>query len=543
MIAGIDKMRIFPKLLMVLLSTSIALLVILYAFMQWSVDRSMLNYVNQRQIQSLQLVSDNLAAVYQEHQGWQEIVASSLPPHVRDMNNSQHRPKFAEPRRRPTKRERKPQPFNHPDGPKLTAEQLNYQGVEYWRIVLKLSEQGLRYPEDVEQLGRDDKPRRQRKKSRNVGYSKAFDNTPPKPRENNQQAKLRFSLLDAEENLLIGQFKQGFVKKAITVNKAIVGYVAIPATEQITDSFDLQFVEDINQKILLILAGIFTVIVLITIPLSRHFVSPITRLKKAVIKVNQGELSTRLPILGSDELAILARNFNDLAATLEQNEVSRKRWLADIAHELRTPLAIIKGELEAMEDGVRPINIQNITSLSEEVNHLQSLINDLNELNQAEIGAMRYQKSALNIVQLLTLNAQRHKVLLKNQGLVLTIDIPDKKIVCWADATRMNQLFDNLFANSAKYTDAPGQVHCHLIENQEDVDIFLEDSKPGVANEDLEKLFEHLYRVENSRNRKTGGSGIGLALCKNIVYAHQGKISAHQASNGGLMIKISLPKN
>ena len=250
-----------------------------------------------------------------------------------------------------------------------------------------------------------------------------------------------------------------------------------------------------------------------------------------------------MPIVGHDELATLALNFNDLAATLEQNEASRKRWLADIAHELRTPLAIVKGELEAMEDGVRPINIRNIASISEEVNHLQSLINDLNELNQAEIGAMRYQKSALNISELLMLNAERHRALLKSHGLVLSLEIPENKISCWADAKRLNQLLDNLFTNSAKYTDAPGQVICRLVEKPDDVFIYLEDSQPGVSEADLEKLFEHLYRVDSSRNRKTGGSGIGLALCKNIVYAHQGKLSAHASALGGLMIKISLPKN
>ena len=125
----------------------------------------------------------------------------------------------------------------------------------------------------------------------------------------------------------------------------------------------------------------------------------------------------------------------------------------------------------------------------------------------------------------------------------MTIDIANKEISAWGDAKRLNQLLDNLFANSAKYTDAPGQVYCRLIEKSNDFDIYIEDSKPGVSREDIAKLFEHLFRVESSRNRKTGGSGIGLALCKNIVYAHQGTISAHQAESGGLMIKITLPKN
>jgi two-component system sensor histidine kinase BaeS len=528
-------MRIFPKLLLVFLLTSFALLLILYALMQWGLDRGMLNYVNQRQVQSLQLVADNLAAVYQEQEGWQAIVASSAKPRERSLNKPTRRTGINDPLRRPPPRGENSKRANRLARASSLAAQQNYSGVEYWRIVLRLSEQGLRYPDDIEQLRGDYAPRYQRKAR--------FNHTSPEPRQKNLQVRAKFSLLTVDKQALIGLYAENFVKKSILSNGEIVGYVALPPTEQITDKFDLQFVEDINQQILLILAGIFIVIIIITIPLSRHFVGPITRLKHAVIKVNQGELSIRLPITGRDELATLARNFNDLAATLEQNETSRKRWLADISHELRTPLAIVKGELEAMEDGVRPLNIDSIRSISEEVNHLQSLISDLNELNQAEIGAMRYQKSVLNIGKLLTLNAERHRSLLQSQGLTLVLDIPDKVLSCWADAKRLNQLLDNLFVNSAKYTDAPGQVYCRLVDKHDDIDIYLEDSTPGVSAEDMTKLFEHLYRVESSRNRKTGGSGIGLALCKNIVYAHQGTISAHQAKSGGLMIKITLPKH
>ena len=528
-------MRIFPKLLLVFLLTSFALLLILYGLMQWGLDRGMLNYVNQRQVQSLQLVSDNLAAVYQEQNGWQAVVASSAKPRERELNKTARRAGFNEPPRRNSLRGENRNRANRSDRENSLRPKRNYSGIEYWRIVLRLSEQGLRYPDDIDQL-RDDYALRYQRKDR-------FDDPSLTLRENSPRLRPKFSLLNADKQVLIGRFTANFVKKSILSNGEVVGYVALPPTEQITDKFDLQFVEDINQQILLILAGIFIVIIIITIPLSRHFVGPITRLKHAVIQVNQGELSTRLPILGHDELATLARNFNDLAATLEQNETSRKSWLADISHELRTPLAIVKGELEALEDGIRPLSIENISSISEEVNHLQSLINDLNELNEAEIGAMRYQKSALNITELVRLNAERHRSLLQSQGLTLTIDMPNKKISAWGDAKRLNQLLDNLFANSAKYTDAPGQIYCRLIEKNNEFDIYIEDSKPGVSREDIAKLFEHLFRVESSRNRKTGGSGIGLALCKNIVYAHQGTISAHQAESGGLMIKITLPKN
>ena len=542
-------MRIFPKLLLVLFLTSFTLLLILYGLIQWGVDRGMLNYVNQRQAQSLQLIADNLAAVYQEHGDWQKIVASSAPPHE---NNA-----FPPPRHLAGGKPRRP--FNRDKSAMRrqsgeSEPQRNDANGRYWHIILRLSEQNLKYPEDLAQLklaaDREGfSPRKDRLNSGNGDYRRPKGTSrglsPPRDflatEDRPKPTPPKYSLLNQDKTLLIGLYADDFVEQAILVNDNVVGYVALPPAEQITDKFDLQFVDEINQYLLWVLAGIFAVIVTVTIPLSSHFVRPITRLKKAVVKVNSGKLTTRLPITGNDELATLARNFNDLAATLEQNEVSRKRWLADIAHELRTPLAIIKGEVEAMEDGIRPLSLANIKSIADEVSHLQRLINDLNELNQAEIGAMRYQKSAIDLNQLVHLNAERHRGLLKSQGLSLTVDLPKYKIKCWADATRLNQLIDNLFSNCAKYTDEPGQVSLLLQQEKGQACLYLEDSTPGVTADELDKLFEHLYRVDSSRNRNTGGSGIGLALCKNIVRAHQGEITASASKLGGLMIKITIP--
>lgn len=547
-------MRIFPKLLLVLILTSLILLLLLYALLQWGLDRGMLNYVNQRQMQSLQLISKNLSAVYQEHGNWQKVIASSAPPHERNtfstINHPRARPERFEPRHSPNRRHKN----------NFSERQRHFTGVEYWRNIVRLSEQGLDYPDDLAELKFVNSRRQslaesdefesrysQQDRTKNL-VDKRLRNK--RPRQDGKRApangpaipsRVKYSLLNENSELLIGRYTPRFVKKDIVVNNKVVGYVAIPPTEQLTNKFDIQFVDEINQYLTVVLMVVFIIMIIITIPLSRHFVRPITKLKQAVISVNSGELATRLPITGSDELATLGRNFNDLAATLEQNEISRKRWLADIAHELRTPLAIIKGEIEAMEDGIRPLNLESISSIADEVNHLQRLISDLNELNQAEIGAMRYQKSVIDINQLISTNSDRHRELIQSKGIELSVNLPKQKINCWADATRLNQLLDNLFSNSSKYTDAPGKVALRVKEEKSQVLIYIEDSEPGVNEADLEKLFEHLFRVENSRNRTTGGSGIGLALCKNIVHAHQGEISAHPTQLGGLMIKITLP--
>ncbi|WP_198435654.1 ATP-binding protein [Moritella sp. F3] len=536
-------MRIFPKLLLILLLTSAMVLSLLYALMQWSFDRGMLNYVNQRQLQSMQLLADNLANFYQEKGSWETLVASSrrpppppLPSSRRDERGNNHRPnehslginrpnndRFdAHPER--TKfndaRNRAPRGLEHRPPPRPRQSR---SGVAYWPMILALSAQGLHYPVD---------------ENTDIYADRQGNFSPQKQRD-----EQRVSLLNKAKLSLIGRFKDNYNTKAIMLDGEIIGYIALPPSKALTDEFDIAFVAENNQNIAAIIIGVFVLTFMITVPLSRHFVLPITKLKKAVVKLNKGELKTRLDVVGRDELATLARNFNDLAATLEQNEDSRKRWLADISHELRTPLAIVKGEIEAMEDGIRPLNKAGLLSLSEEVAHLQKLINDLNELTNAEIGALRYQKKALDLTQLVSQNLGRHQTILADKGLLINAQFGDTPAIVWADETRINQLLDNLLSNCLKYTDAPGEVFVALIKHKQSAEIIIEDTIPAVPDSALAKLFEHLYRVESSRNRKTGGSGLGLALCKNIVHAHQGSIQAFSSQQGGLGIRITLPLN
>jgi two-component system, OmpR family, sensor histidine kinase BaeS len=172
---------------------------------------------------------------------------------------------------------------------------------------------------------------------------------------------------------------------------------------------------------------------------------------------------------------------------------------------------------------------------------LQKLIDDISTLSNAEIGAMRYQKHNINFSALLGSNLSRHQVQAKKLNMQLSVNITAKNITIWADETRINQLLDNIINNCFKYTKAPGNITVSLRKEKNNAILTIDDSSPSVPSADLPKLFDHLYRVESSRNRKTGGSGIGLSLCKNITTAHQGTISASNSSHGGLSICCTLP--
>jgi two-component system sensor histidine kinase BaeS len=227
---------------------------------------------------------------------------------------------------------------------------------------------------------------------------------------------------------------------------------------------------------------------------------------------------------------------------LQQNEASRKQWIADIAHELRTPLAILRGEIEALQDGINQPDASTLASLHQEVSHLQRLVSDLYDLSMSDSGALSYRKESLDLIALLQETLTLHSTPLQEKGLHIGLaGLSQQPVRIQGDPQRLQQLFKNLLENSLRYTDKPGQLQVSTQLQASMVTLVFADSLPGVPEDALPHLFERLYRVESSRNRATGGAGLGLSICYNIVEAHGGKISAAHSALGGLEIRVNLP--
>jgi two-component system sensor histidine kinase BaeS len=169
-------------------------------------------------------------------------------------------------------------------------------------------------------------------------------------------------------------------------------------------------------------------------------------------------------------------------------------------------------------------------------------VNDLYELTRADIGGLSYRKSDVNLVSIIANKISQFTPQFEEKGLAVSAHYEQDDIEIKADATRLNQLLDNIFTNAIRYTYENGQVAISVLTEGDDVSLVIEDSLPSVSEEALAHLFDHLYRTEQSRNRETGGSGLGLAICKRIVEAHSGTISAHQSRLGGVAIHIRLPR-
>src|SRR2546423_258100 len=190
--------------------------------------------------------------------------------------------------------------------------------------------------------------------------------------------------------------------------------------------------------------------------LGRAFVTPGKRVAEAPHRRAAGDSAPRVRVRSQDELGRLAGDFNRLAETLERNETLRRRFMADVSHELRTPLAVLSGELEALEDGVRPLSRESLGSLRSEVNALSKLVNDLNQLALADVGALAYRKETVDIAPLLEQGLESYRERLAERGLALEASL-DKGTLVFADADRLQQMLRNLLENAARYTDRGGR--------------------------------------------------------------------------------------
>ena len=361
---------------------------------------------------------------------------------------------------------------------------------------------------------------------------------------NNAFRYSRLILLDKNKELLIGRVLDinEMVLKPIKKQGELVGYLGIRPNRQLTDYYDLRFSERQGREFLFIAIITIVIATFLILPLSRNLVKPINKLAGATRDLSSGNYKVRIPVDSNDEIGRLSRDFNSLANTLEQNENARRQWIADISHELRTPLTIMRGEIEAMQDGIREVNQERLNALHNEVMNLNRLIGDLYELSLSDIGALSYHKRVVDAGEIINISLAglSDEFTEKNIKVSLQAD-GNHNYRLLADPDRLQQLFANLLTNSLRYTDTGGELRITLGREKKKLVIAFQDSGPGVDSNELPRLFERLYRVDSSRNRRTGGAGLGLSICKNIVEAHEGTISAKSSPMGGLWINIEFP--
>lgn len=332
------------------------------------------------------------------------------------------------------------------------------------------------------------------------------------------------------------------VERPITVEGILAGTARLLPRGPSPNNVDARFLRSqyigsaVLTAALLILAGIAALL------LARSGTKRLSDMQIATDAIASGDLEARVATKGHDEIATMGENINIMAASLAKLDSARRRWLAEIGHELRTPLTVLVGELDALKDGIRPIDMAAIESLSDEAKLLSRLVEDLHFLAISDLSAPSCQFDKTDAAALIKSVAARFRPQMEEARLQLEVNLGSIQSlsVCW-DSTRIEQLLGTLLTNSQRYTDAPGTVRISLVQESDKVRITIEDSAPGVPSEHLPHLFEPLYRLDEARNRATGGSGLGLAVSRAIVRAHGGTITAQSSAKGGLLVDIKLP--
>lgn len=369
---------------------------------------------------------------------------------------------------------------------------------------------------------------------------------PPPPPKSGRDFEKRVLLFDADNRQLRGlpgPWNPQPLLVPLNVAGQRIGTLGLVSPKMLNDLRIRHFVREQHHILIVTALCIAAGAALLSLPLSARMVRRIMTLAGATNRLASGQYDIRVVADSGDEMGQLARDFNRLAETLERNEQLRRRWVADISHELRTPLSVLRGEIEAVQDGVRQFGPQTLEVLHSEILHLGRLVEDLYELSLADIGALTYRKQSLDWAQLVGQVVESYRVQLADHGLTLSFSGPQQPMPLLGDQERLRQLLANLLHNTLRYTDAGGRLEVVLQACGNFYRLRLADSAPGVSSEALPRLFERLFRVEDSRNRAHGGAGLGLALCKSIVEAHGGSIQAAASPLGGLEITIDLPGN
>ncbi|MEM8541910.1 MAG: ATP-binding protein [Pseudomonadota bacterium] len=387
-----------------------------------------------------------------------------------------------------------------------------------------------------------------RRRDNQRAANRSSDDAIPRRRSRDQQnIRGRLSLVDEDKNFIVGgqleSRKKGYHPidwKSADGEKTIVGYLSLAMPNLDQRAADLLF--EHNQLRMLAVTGLLALIlsIIAAFMLSRVLVSPINELLSGAKKLSDGRLDTRLNVSRNDEMGELQAQFNNLAETLESNERAERQWISDTSHELRTPLAILRAEIEALQDGVRKSDVKTLSTLHESVIRLSTLVQDISVLAHAREGVIAGVLNTENLSEVVRDYASAAEALLQENGLELEMSIePNLLVDC--DSLRIGQLVDNLISNSNRYTDAGGKLQIKMFRQRRRVFIHFEDTGPCPSSESIPKLFDRFYRDEKSRSRASGGSGLGLPICGAIVVAHGGNIHAERSSLGGLKIVIAIP--
>ncbi len=328
----------------------------------------------------------------------------------------------------------------------------------------------------------------------------------------------------------------------IEVNGERVGAVLVGSMiEPVLNPADEDFLRAVNLSILITAAAVGLLALILGSLLFRQITSPLRAVSQAAEAIAAGQLGRRVDVKSEDEIGRLARSFNRMAESLAQAEVQRRNMVADIAHELRTPLTVVQGSLEAMLDGVYELNMENVASIHQQMALLGRLVADLRDLALAEAGQLKLNWGLVDVGAMILQANEGLQAQAQEKGVTLKAELPPDLPRIHGDEQRLQQVLFNLLSNALRHTPIGGTVTTRAEAGEQRLVVSVQDTGSGIPPEDLPHVFDRFYRVDRSRARSTGGSGLGLTIARRIVEAHGGRIWAHSWPGAGSTFSFSLP--
>lgn len=320
------------------------------------------------------------------------------------------------------------------------------------------------------------------------------------------------------------------------VGRVFIGSMIVPAL----DESENEFLALVVHSALVSSLSVAVVAVFLGAVLFRRIASPVEALAAASRSIAQGNLGVRIDVRRSDELGELIDQFNVMASSLESSDEWKRRIISDSAHELRTPVAVLQGELEMILEGVYTPDRARIESLYRETELMARLINELGELAAAEGGQLRLIKQNCSLGELAREAAEAFTAAAAPRNISIRIQDTGKEQI-HADSQKVIQVIRNLVANALKAVPDGGRIDVHTEKSGSEVLLRVDDSGPGISPEFREQIFQRFFRLDSSRNREAGGAGLGLAIARRIMQLHEGRIWADEGRNGGARISIAFP--
>ena len=318
-------------------------------------------------------------------------------------------------------------------------------------------------------------------------------------------------------------------------------YIKSPLTVGLS-SLENEFISNITRQVVFSTVLVTLFALFLGLLLARQITIPLGELSTAIHRLAKGELRVRVEPRGNSELASLAADFNLMADQLYAQESNRRRLVSDIAHELRTPLALLRGQLEAMQSGTLAGNEEVTSMLVDEVIRLTRLVKDLENIGLAESGALQLDIIRLDINDLLE-KLTPLRMTMEDKGIDFQVKVDRQVKYVDADINRLLQILINLLSNAISYSASGDPIKLEIYAAGQDIAFSIQDYGPGVSAEHLPRVFDRFYRADDSRSRQSGGRGLGLAIARSYTEAHGGKIWVESEPGQGAVFRFTIPRN